>query len=49
LRLLSVYPSLQVDAHKGHKVDARGLLYREDDYGELNLTSLQMVAPICAK
>ena len=49
LRLLSVYPSLQVDAHKGHKVDARGLLYREDDYGELNLTSLQTVAPTCAK
>jgi mono/diheme cytochrome c family protein len=49
LRLLSVYPSYQVDAHKGHKVEARGLLYREDQYGELNLTSLQMVAPTCAK
>jgi mono/diheme cytochrome c family protein len=48
-RLLSVNPSYQVDAHKGHKVEARGLLYREDQYGELNLTSLQMVAPTCAK
>jgi mono/diheme cytochrome c family protein len=48
-RLLSVKPSYQVDAHKGHKVEARGLLYREDRYGELNLTSLQMVAPTCAR
>ena len=48
-RLLSVKPSYQIDAHKGHKVEARGLLYREDRYGELNLTSLQMVAATCTR
>jgi cytochrome c5 len=49
LRLLSVNPSYQVEAHKGQKVEARGLLYREDRYGELNLTSLRMVSANCAR
>ena len=48
-RLLSVNPSYQVDVQKGHKVEARGLLYREDRYGELTLTSLQTVSPTCTK
>ena len=36
------------ESHKGHKMEARGLLYREPDDARLNLTSLQMVAPSCA-
>jgi len=36
-------------AHQGHKVQAKGLLYRESSENRLNLTSLQMVAPSCAQ
>jgi cytochrome c5 len=49
LRLLSVYPTYQPDTHLDQKVEARGLLYREDRTTELNLTSLQMVASTCVK
>jgi mono/diheme cytochrome c family protein len=49
LRLLSVYPTYQPDAHQDQKVEARGLLYREDRTTELNLTSLQMVSTSCAR
>src|SRR5262245_28131794 len=45
--LVSVTKSFQAESHKGHKMEARGLLYREATYAELNLTSLQMVAPSC--
>jgi mono/diheme cytochrome c family protein len=46
--LVSVHPSFNVEAHKGHKMEARGLLYRDPAYSELNLTSLAMVASTCA-
>jgi hypothetical protein len=36
------------ESHKGEKVEARGLLYREPGENRLNLTSLQTVAPSCA-
>jgi mono/diheme cytochrome c family protein len=49
LRLLSVYPTYQPDAHLDQKVEARGLLYREDRTTELNLTSLRMVASTCTR
>jgi cytochrome c5 len=45
--LVSVRPSFQADAHKGHKVEARGLLYKDESSAELNLTSLAMVAASC--
>ena len=45
--LVSVTKSFQAESHKGHKMEARGLLYREATYAELNLTSLKMVAPSC--
>jgi len=45
--LVSVTKSFEAESHKGHKMEARGLLYREATYLELNLTSLQMVAPNC--
>jgi cytochrome c553 len=47
LHLVSV-GSLKMDAMKGHKIDARGLLYRESAYADLNVTSLQTLAPTCA-
>jgi hypothetical protein len=45
--LVSVSPSFNVESHKGHQMDARGLLYRDASYSELNLTSLTMIAPRC--
>jgi hypothetical protein len=33
----------------GHKVEAKGLLYREPNESRLNLTSLEMVSSSCAK
>ena len=45
--LVSVRSVHQPDSHRGHKMEARGLLYREPDYAELNLTSLEMVGPDC--
>jgi cytochrome c553 len=47
LHLVSV-SSLKMDAMKGHKIEARGLLYRESAYADLNVTSLQPVAQTCA-
>jgi cytochrome c553 len=46
LHLVSVN-SLKMDALKGHKIEARGLLYREPAYSDLNVTSLQPVASAC--
>jgi mono/diheme cytochrome c family protein len=45
--LISVSPAFKADAHKGHKVEARGLLYKDPASAELNLTSLAMIAPSC--
>jgi hypothetical protein len=47
LHLVSV-SSLKMEAMKGHKIEARGLLYREQAYADLNVTSLQSVGPSCA-
>ncbi len=45
--LVSVTPSFRPESSKGSKMEARGLLYREADHAELNLTSLEMIAPKC--
>ncbi len=45
--LVSVTPAFSVESHKGHKMEARGLLYKEPPYAELNLTSLTMLAQRC--
>ena len=47
-RLVSVTPSLHAESHKSHKVEVRGLLYRDGSYAELNLTSLDSVRSSCA-
>ena len=49
LRLVSVGAALKPETIKGHRVEARGLLYREPAYADLNLTSLQSVASSCPK
>jgi mono/diheme cytochrome c family protein len=41
--------SLKVDAMKGQKIEARGLLYRESTFADLNVTSLQPIAPTCSR
>jgi mono/diheme cytochrome c family protein len=46
-QLVSVTP-FKPEAQKGHKVEARGLLYRDPTDARLNLTSLQMIGPSCA-
>src|SRR5580704_11529125 len=46
-QLVSV-TSFKPEDHKGQKVEARGLLYRDPSDARLNLTSLQMVGPSCA-
>jgi hypothetical protein len=46
---VSVTGAFQAESHKGHKMEARGLLYREPNYAELNLTSLAMIASTCGK
>jgi quinoprotein glucose dehydrogenase len=45
--LVSVSRSYQAETHRGHKMEARGLLYRDAAYSEINLTSLSMVASSC--
>jgi mono/diheme cytochrome c family protein len=47
-QLVSVVP-FKPDLHKGHKVEAKGLLYRDPDDKRINLTSLQMLAPSCSQ
>jgi mono/diheme cytochrome c family protein len=47
--LVSVTGAFQAESHKGHKMEARGLLYREPNHAELNLTSLAMIASTCGK
>jgi mono/diheme cytochrome c family protein len=45
--LVSVRAAFNPESHRGHKMEARGLLYRESNYAELNLTSLEMVGSTC--
>jgi len=45
--LVSVSRAYQTESHRGHKMEARGLLYRDAAYAEINLTSLSMLAPAC--
>ena len=45
--LVSVSPSFKAETHNGHKMDARGLLYKDQKYAEINLSSLTMVSPNC--
>jgi mono/diheme cytochrome c family protein len=46
LQLISVVP-FKPDGHVGHKMEARGLLYRDQSDARLNLTSLQMLETSC--
>jgi mono/diheme cytochrome c family protein len=46
-RLISIN-RFQPDSYSGHKVEAKGLLYRAPDKNLLDLISLQAVAPSCA-
>jgi hypothetical protein len=48
LRLLGT-SSFSPDAHKGHKMAARGLLIKSGNESRINLTSLQMLAAACGK
>jgi mono/diheme cytochrome c family protein len=45
--LISVSASYRAESHSGHKVEARGLLYRDAEHSELNLTSLETVDAVC--
>ena len=47
--LVSVDAAAKGGALDGHKVEARGLLYRDGSYADLNLTSLRTLAPACAR
>ena len=47
--LVSVAASAKNSALDGHKVEARGLLYRDGSYADLNLTALTTLAPNCAR
>ncbi|HUK34628.1 MAG TPA: hypothetical protein VLV86_11985, partial [Vicinamibacterales bacterium] len=47
--LVSVDVSTKTGALNGRKVEARGLLYRDGSYADLNLTSLKPVASDCTK
>jgi hypothetical protein len=45
-RLLSVNP-FHPEAHRGHKMQAKGLIYRAPNKDRINLVSLEMVGPSC--
>jgi hypothetical protein len=45
-QLVSVVP-FKPEGHKGQKVEARGLLYRDQNDARLNLTSLQTLSTSC--
>ena len=47
--LVSVDASTKGGALDGHKVEARGLLYRDGSYADINLVSLKNIATSCAK
>jgi hypothetical protein len=44
-QLLSVFPA--PDSHRGHWMEAKGLLMRSGSGNQINVTSLAMVAPAC--
>lgn len=46
--LVSVDAAAKTGQLNGRKVEARGLLYREGSYADVNLTSLRPVAPTCS-
>ncbi len=46
--LVSVNPATQSGSLDGRKVEARGLLYRDGSYADINLTSLKALASACA-
>ena len=45
-QLVSVVP-FKPEGHLGHKMEARGLLYKDEADARINLTSLQMLGPAC--
>jgi hypothetical protein len=45
IHLLGIYGSM--DAHKGHKMEAKGFLVRDPSGDRLNVSSLEMVGPNC--
>ena len=45
-RLLSVNP-FQPEAHRGHRMQAKGLIYRAPNKDRINLVSLEMVGSSC--
>jgi mono/diheme cytochrome c family protein len=45
-RLLSENP-FHPEAHRGHKMQAKGLIYRAPNKDRINLVSLEMVSPSC--
>ena len=45
-QLISVVP-FKPEGHVGHKMEARGLLYKDQSDARLNLTSLQMLGAAC--
>jgi len=45
-QLISVVP-FKPEGHKGQKMEARGLIYRDQDDARINLTSLQMLSSSC--
>jgi len=47
--LVSVDAATKSGALNGRKVEARGLLYRDGAWADLNLTSIKPVSPDCAK
>lgn len=47
--LVSVTASAKAGGLDGRKVEARGLLYREGSYADINLTSLSATAASCSK
>lgn len=46
--LVSLRPAYAADRHRGHRMEARGLLYMDPEHAELNLTSLEMVSSTCS-
>jgi len=47
LQLLGVYSSL--DEHKSHRMEAKGFVVKDPDGDRLNVVSMEMVAPTCAR
>jgi hypothetical protein len=46
-QLISVVP-FKPEGHKGQKVEARGLIYKDQADARINLTSLQMLGASCS-